>query len=80
MICLIHTAVGTHFAFLVKPILPENMPVGSKMILSIIDSSRHKKGGLITPAPQPPHNPSIFWYFRTKRPGKPVYFQNQKLN
>ena len=81
MICLIHTAVGTRFAFLVKPVLPENMPVGGKMILSIIDRAGDtSRGGLITSAPQPPHNPSIFWNFRTKRPGKPVYFQNQKLD
>ena len=54
MICLIHTAVGTRFAFLVKPVLPENMPVGGKMILSIIDRAGDtSRGGLITSAPQP---------------------------
>lgn len=79
MICLIHTAVGTRFAFLVKPVLPENMPVGGKTILSIIDSSIHSKGGLITPAPQPPHNPSIFWYFRTKKTRKASLLPKSKI-
>lgn len=69
------------FGLLVKPVLPENMHVGGKTISSIIDRAVDtSKGGLITPAPRPPHNPSIFLDFRTKRPGKPVYLQNQKLN
>lgn len=79
MICLIHTAVGTRFAFLVKPVLPENMPVGGKTILSIIDSSIHSKGGLITPAPPTPTQPKHFLVFEDKKTRKASLLPKSKI-